>query len=131
MARRAVALHDKWDADGIVIEVNQGGDLVANTVRSVRANIKICEVRASRGKHLRAEPVAAMYEQGRVHHCGAFNELETQMCMMTSAGYEGDENESPDRLDALVWGITELLPTLIRPIKQPTSYSIPEMQWAD
>lgn len=110
-ARRAIALHDKWGADGIVIEVNQGGDMVAQTLRSVRADINIIEVRATRGKHVRAEPVAALYEQGRVHHVGSFAEMETQMTMMTPAGYEGED--SPDRLDALVWLMTELFPDLI------------------
>lgn len=110
-ARRAITLHDKYGADGIVVEVNQGGDMVAHTLRSVRDTIKIIEVRASRGKHVRAEPIAALYEQGRVHHVGSFPELETQMTMTTAAGYEGED--SPDRLDAAVWAMTTLYPDLI------------------
>lgn len=110
-ARRAVTLHDKYGADGIVVEVNQGGDMVAQTLRSVRDSLNIIEVRASRGKHVRAEPIAALYEQGRVHHVGSFAELETQMTMTTNAGYEGEN--SPDRLDALVWAMTELFPDLV------------------
>ncbi len=119
-ARRAIALHDKYAADGIVVEVNQGGDMVANTLRSVREGLNIIEVRATRGKHVRAEPIAALYEQGRVHHVGAFVELEDQMTMMTNAGFEGDG--SPDRLDALVWALTELLPEMV----QTTPTKIPE-----
>lgn len=110
-ARRAISLHDKYGADGIAVEVNQGGDMVAHTLRSVRDTIRIIEVRASRGKHVRAEPIAALYEQGRVHHVGSFPELETQMTMTTAAGYEGED--SPDRLDAAVWALTVLYPDLI------------------
>lgn len=116
-ARRAVALHDKYSADGIVVEVNQGGDMVAHTLRGVRSNLNIIEVRASRGKHVRAEPIAALYEQGRVHHVGSFPELETQMTQMTNAGYEGEG--SPDRVDALVWVFTELFPDMIKPVEKP------------
>lgn len=110
-AKRAVALHDKWAADGIVVEVNQGGDMVAQTLRTVRPNINIIEVRATRGKHVRAEPMAALYEQGRVSHVGAFTELESQMTQMTTQGFEGEG--SPDRVDALVWALTELFPDMV------------------
>ena len=114
-ARRAILLHDKYEADGIVVEVNQGGDMVAQTLRSVRPNVNIIEVRATRGKHVRAEPIAALYEQGRVHHCGSFTELETQMTNTTNAGYEGAG--SPDQMDAAVWALTELFPDIIH-VKQ-------------
>lgn len=107
-ARRAVSLYRSWGADGIVIEVNQGGDMVAHTLRTVDPNVNIIEVRASRGKHVRAEPIAALYEQGKVAHVGSFPELEAQMTQMTTAGYEGAG--SPDRVDALVWAMTELFP---------------------
>lgn len=117
-ARRAIALHDKFAADGIVVEVNQGGDLVAHTLRSVRESLNIIEVRATRGKHVRAEPIAALYEQGRVHHVGSFSELETQMTQMTNAGFEGEG--SPDRCDALVWALTELFPEMIETIEVET-----------
>lgn len=120
--RAAIALFDKWDADGIVIETNQGGDLVAQTLQSVRANIPIIRVHASRGKHLRAEPVSAMYQQGRIHHCGAFSDLETQMCLMTSAEFTGDG--SPDRLDALVAGFLQLFNILTRPQKESKPFKI-------
>lgn len=110
-ARRAVAMYDSWQADALVVEVNQGGDMVAQTIRSVRSNIRIVEVRATRGKHVRAEPIASMYEQGRVHHVGSFPDLEQQMTLMTNAGFEGEG--SPDRVDALVWAMTDLFPAMV------------------
>ncbi len=113
-ARRVVTLYDKYEADAVVTETNQGGDMVKHTLHSVRRHLPIIEVRASRGKHVRAEPVAALYEQGRIHHIGSFPELENQMCQMTAAGYEGEG--SPDRLDALVWALTELFPRIIQRI---------------
>lgn len=109
-AERACVLYDKWDADGIVVEVNQGGDMVKHTLRTVRPTLPVIEVRATRGKHVRAEPIAAAYALGRISHVGTFSELETQMCQMTAAGYEGQG--SPDRVDAAVWLATELLPDL-------------------
>ena len=111
-ARRAVTLYDKYEADAVVIETNQGGDMVKHTLQGVRRHLPIIEVRASRGKHVRAEPIAALYEQGRIHHAGSFPELENQLCQMTAAGYEGEN--SPDRLDALVWALTELFPRLVQ-----------------
>ena len=111
-AERAVAALDRYDADAIVVEVNQGGDMVAHTLRSVRPTVKVIEVRATRGKHVRAEPIAALYTMGRISHVGAFPELEDQMCLMTAGGYEGEG--SPDRVDALVWAFTELFPKLTR-----------------
>jgi phage terminase large subunit-like protein len=124
-ARRAIALYDEYEADGIVVEVNQGGDMVAQTIRSVRNNIPIIEVRASRGKHIRAEPIASLYEQGRVHHVGAFPELETQMTQMTTFGFEGEG--SPDRLDALVWALSNLFPVMVRAKKERTASPVPTL----
>ena len=112
-ARRAVSLYRSYNADGIVIEVNQGGDMVAHTLRTIDENVNIIEVRASRGKHVRAEPIAALYEQGRIAHVGSFPELENQMTQMTTHGYEGDG--SPDRVDAMVWAFTELFPDMVDP----------------
>lgn len=122
-AKRAISCHDKWEADGIVVERNQGGDMVANTLRSVRAGVKIVEVHATRGKHVRAEPIASMYEQGRIHHVGSFVELETQMTLMTTFGYEG--SGSPDRCDALVWGFSQLFPSMARQVKKPDIRLVP------
>ena len=110
-ARRAVAMFDRYEADGVVVEVNQGGDMVAQTLRSVRDGLPIIEVRASKGKHVRAEPIAALYEQDRISHIGAFPELEDQMALMTVDGFQGDG--SPDRCDAAVWLFTELFPSII------------------
>ncbi len=111
-AERAVATYDRYDADAIVVEVNQGGDMVRHTLQSVRPGIRIIEVRATRGKHVRAEPIAALYSLGRISHVGTFGELESQMCKMTAAGFEG--SGSPDRVDALVWLFTELFPRMTR-----------------
>jgi len=123
-ARRAVSLYRSWSADCIVIEVNQGGDMVAHTIRTIDPNVKIKEVRASRGKHVRAEPIAALYEQGRVAHVGAFPELENQMTQMTTEGYQGEG--SPDRVDALVWAMTELFPGMTERAPDPARYAIPK-----
>lgn len=112
-ARRAITTLDRFEGDSVVVEENQGGDMVEHVLRSVRPNLAIRRVRASRGKHVRAEPIAALYEQGRCHHVGSFPALEDQMTLMTAQGYLGDR--SPDRLDALVWAMTELFPAMIRP----------------
>jgi phage terminase large subunit-like protein len=106
-AERAVAAFRRHRADRLVAEVNQGGDLVATLIRGVDPMIPYRAVRASKGKEARAEPVAALYEQGRVRHRAAFPELEAQMAAMTVGGYVGQG--SPDRVDALVWAITELM----------------------
>lgn len=121
-ARRAISLYRSYAADAVVIEINQGGDMVAHTLRSIDPNVNIIEVRASRGKHVRAEPIAALYEQGRVAHVGAFLELENQMTQMTIHGYEGDG--SPDRVDALVWGLTELFPGMVERVPDVSKFNI-------
>lgn len=110
-AQRTIALYHKYRADAVIVEVNQGGDMVKQTIWSVDPNVNVVEVRATRGKHVRAEPIAALYEQGRVSHVGQFPELEQQMCMMTSGGYEGEG--SPDRLDAAVWALSDLFPAML------------------
>jgi phage terminase large subunit-like protein len=101
--RIAINTFYEWNADRIVAEVNNGGDLVERLIRNYDFNVPYRSVRATRGKILRAEPISALYEQRRVHHVGVFSELEQQMC-----SYTGETNTSPDRLDALVWGLTEL-----------------------
>ena len=111
-AEQTIAAYDKWSADAIVIERNQGGDMCRHTLESVRPGIRVLEVVATRGKHVRAEPISALYQLGRVSHAGTFDKLETQMCQVTSAGYQGDG--SPDRVDAMVWAMTELFPKLNR-----------------
>ena len=109
-ATRAVAAMDRYGADAIVIETNQGGQMCKHTLHTVRPFCRVVEVVASRGKHVRAEPIAALYALGRVSHIGTMPELEAQMCQMTAAGFEGEG--SPDRVDALVWGMTELFPAV-------------------
>ena len=102
--RVAIDLFYKWDADKIVAEVNNGGDLVERLIKTIDHTVRFKSVHATRGKMVRAEPISALYEQGRVHHLGVFPELESQMCT-----YTGDRPKpSPDRLDALVWGLSEL-----------------------
>lgn len=116
-ARRAVALYRHHGADMIVAEVNNGGDMVKSTIRSVDPLVPVKLVRATRGKHVRAEPVAALYEQGRVSHVATFAGLEDQLCQFTTAGYEGEG--SPDRADAMVWALTELFPDMTLPPAAP------------
>ena len=106
-ARVAVTAFHEFAADTIVAEVNQGGDLVGQVLGQVDAGVPVRAVRASRGKWVRAEPVAALYAQGRVKHAGMFTELEDELCAFGPDGLA--EGHSPDRLDALVWAVTELL----------------------
>lgn len=106
--REAVAQYKLHSADRIIGEVNNGGDLIESNLRTIDKNVSYKAVRASRGKAIRAEPVAALYEQGRVSHVGSFPMLEDQMCMFTSDYDRTKMKYSPDRLDALVWALTEL-----------------------
>ena len=109
-ANRVAAAFDKWSADAVVVERNQGGDMVRMTLETVRPGLPIIEVVATRGKHVRAEPIASLYSFGRVSHVGTWPDLEDQLCLFTAAGYEGEG--SPDRADALIWALTELFPTI-------------------
>ncbi len=102
-AARAVTLYDELGADRIVAEVNQGGEMVRSVLDQAGHLLPLHLVRASRGKMARAEPIAALYERGLVHHAGHFAELEDQMCSFT-----GEGSKSPDRLDALVWALSNL-----------------------
>jgi phage terminase large subunit-like protein len=105
--RAVVSAYRRFEADRVVAEVNQGGDMVRAVLEGIEARLPVTTVRATRGKFLRAEPVAALYEQGRVVHAGRFAALEDQMC---DFGPDGLSNgRSPDRLDALVWALTSLL----------------------
>ena len=106
-ARAAIAAMERHKADRLVVEVNQGGDMVASVVRGIDALVPMRSVRATKNKAVRAEPVAALYEQGRVAHLRHLGALEEQMCKMTAQGYLG--RGSPDRVDALVWALTELM----------------------
>jgi predicted phage terminase large subunit-like protein len=107
-ANKAINLYKKHHADRIVAEINNGGGLVEATIRSVDPNISYKGVHASRGKVTRAEPISALYEQGKVHHVGTFTELEDQMVSFTSDFSRASAGYSPDRLDSAVWAITEL-----------------------
>ena len=128
-ARQAINAYRDWRADKIIAETNNGGDLVTSVLRQVDQNIPVKQVHASRGKKVRAEPISALYEQGRVHHVGAFPKLEDQLVIWTP-----DSNESPDRLDALVWALTELsggkdLPAGVNLVSltQTNDWSIPRL----
>jgi phage terminase large subunit-like protein len=110
-AKIAIAAYRAHHADRIVAEQNNGGEMVAATLRMVDNSAAVSTVWASRGKITRAEPVSALYEQGRVHHVGAFSVLEDQMCSFTSDFDRQRAGYSPDRVDALVWALTELLVT--------------------
>jgi phage terminase large subunit-like protein len=105
-AAKAIAVYRRLEADTLVAEVNQGGEMVRAVLRQVDASVPLKSVHATRGKWLRAEPIAAMYAQGRVKHVAPFEELEDQMCDFGLAGLSS--GRSPDRLDALVWALTEL-----------------------
>lgn len=105
-AKRAVQSFHEYAADRVVAETNNGGDLVEQVIRTVAPKIPFTKVHASRGKRTRAEPVAALYEQGKVLHAAAFPDLEDQLC-----GWTPESGESPDRLDALVWALSTLMVT--------------------
>lgn len=116
MARKAIAAYDRWEADRVIGEVNNGGDwighTIAQTAKAMHAEkqrkhpeIAFTAIHASRGKQTRAEPVSALDEQGRVHHVGSFPDMEDQMCTWEPLSGQ----RSPDRLDARVWGLTDLM----------------------
>lgn len=106
-ATKAVALYQRHEADALVVETNQGGEMATSVLREVDVSVPVTAVRATRGKYLRAEPVAALYAQGRVRHAGSFPALEDEMCDFGPGGLSS--GRSPDRLDALVWALTHLM----------------------
>lgn len=109
-AQKALSAYHRHHADSVIVEVNQGGEMVESVIRSVDSHVPIRPVRATRGKYLRAEPVAHLYERGRVFHAGVLPELEDEMCDF-GPGPHGpalSSGRSPDRLDALVWAVTAL-----------------------
>jgi phage terminase large subunit-like protein len=107
--RQVINAYKRHDADRVVAEVNYGGAMVEAVLRSIDRKVSFRSVTASRGKIVRAEPIAALYEQGKVHHVGGLAQLEDQLCAFTSNGYVGEG--SPDRGDALVWALTEVMLT--------------------
>ena len=110
-AAAAVSLYHELDADRIVAEKNQGGEMVSAVLRAKDRNVPITLVTATRGKVVRAEPISALYEQGRIHHVGRFDKLEDQMCLFTR-DVDRSPGNSPDRVDALVWGLTSMFEKL-------------------
>lgn len=107
-AGKAVRLLREFDGDKIIAEKNQGGAMVESVIKAVDRSVSVELVHASRGKYVRAEPVSALYEQGRIHHVGRFDKLEDQMCMFSVDNLRDRNTGSPDRVDALVWGLTKL-----------------------
>lgn len=105
-ARRAIHLYKTYKADAVIAEKNFGGAMVQHTIKTEDSNTPVKEVTAARGKAVRAEPISALYAKGQVEHCEGLGELEDQMCNMTSAGYMGER--SPDRVDSLVWALSDL-----------------------
>jgi predicted phage terminase large subunit-like protein len=122
-ARRAISLYDTYDADCIVAEANQGGEMVASTIKAAARGrtIPVKLVHASRGKHIRAEPIAALYAQGKVRHAKPLSDLEDQMCAFKIDFDRKEEGYSPDRVDALVWALTELFPRLVKKTQRRSS----------
>jgi phage terminase large subunit-like protein len=127
--KRALQAYTRWGADRIVAEVNNGGDMVAMVINQIDRGAAVKKVHATRNKTTRAEPISALYEQGRVHHVGGFPQLEDQMVLWTP-----DSKKSPDRLDALVWALTELsgnyqnlVGTVPLSLTQINDWSIPNM----
>lgn len=118
-ARMAVACFDRYQGNCIVGEINNGGDMVESTVRAVRPTVPFKAVHASKGKWTRAEPVAALYEQGRISHVGTFASLEDEMVNFGPNGMVGEI--SPDRVDALVWALTELFPIITKKVVEKKS----------
>lgn len=119
-AAAAVRLYHEFDADRIVAEKNQGGEMVEAVLRAKDRSIPITLVHASRGKVVRAEPISALYEQGRIHHIGRFDKLEDQMCYFTRDVIRTAGN-SPDRVDALVWGLSSLFDRMTARRRKPIS----------
>jgi len=106
-ARRTIEAFDHFKADRIVAERNFGGAMVESTIKTARKSAPVKLVTASRGKIARAEPIAALYEEGKISHVGTHSDLEDQLFAMTPAGFVGEK--SPDRADALVWALSELM----------------------
>jgi predicted phage terminase large subunit-like protein len=119
-ARAAIAAYRAHRADKIVAEVNNGGEMVENTIRMVDNNVPFRAVHASRGKAIRAQPISALYEQGRIRHVAALDALEDQMCQFAPDAIR-ELGQSPDRVDALVWAFTDLL---VEPMKSEGLYEL-------
>lgn len=124
-AKTAVRMYRKWEADKIIAEKNQGGEMVASVLKAQDRTLPVKLVHATRGKVVRAEPISALYEQGRIHHVGRFDILEDQMCTFSVDQVRNSSTGSPDRVDALVWGLTELFEKIAgRPARKVKTTSI-------
>lgn len=122
-AKAAIRLYHELEADRIVAESNQGGEMVAAVIKAVDRSVPVTLVRASRGKIVRAEPISALYEKGIVHHIGRHDKLEDQMCLFTR-DVDRSPGNSPDRVDALVWALTELFDKITRRRKVPEAEAV-------
>lgn len=127
-ARKVAQAYERWGADAVVYEANQGGLMVETTLRSSGVTLPLRAVRATRGKVIRAEPISLLYEKGQVSHVGAFDELESQMTSFT-LDFNRAKQGSPDRLDALVWALSELMTT---EVKKPSKTAVSKAKgfWA-
>ena len=108
-ARKVAQVAENWNADRVIAEANNGGDMVESVLRGAAHSLPVRLVHAARGKVARAEPVAALYERGKVRHAGRFPELEDELCGLCSGGAYHGPGRSPDRADAVVWAVTELM----------------------
>jgi phage terminase large subunit-like protein len=120
--------YDRHLADVLVAEKNFGGEMVRFTIQTAKPDINFKFVTASRGKHIRAEPISALYEIGKVRHIGYFNELENELVGMSTIGYTGEG--SPNRVDAMVWAITELFPGVVNKPKELELEILPQTEWS-
>jgi phage terminase large subunit-like protein len=111
--RVATMAYERHEANAIVGEVNFGGAMVEHVIQTARPHTPYIPVHASRGKHIRAEPISALYEQGRIRHVGYFPEAEEELADLTTVGYVGEG--SPNRADAIVWGFSELFKGIVAP----------------
>lgn len=118
-AKQALKAYEQYNAHAIVVETNQGGDLVETMLRNLKPDVVIKPVRATKSKQCRAAPIAMLYEQGKVFHTRVFAELEQQMC-----SYTPSTRKSPDRLDALVWALTYLIPVARKSVATPKVWGI-------
>lgn len=118
--RVVTSAFDRHQADAVVGETNYGGDMVRHVIHTARARTPFRKVTASRGKHVRAEPFSALYEQGKVRHAGRFAELEEELTGFTTFGYVG--SRSPNRADAAIWALADLFPAIVAPRKETTSH---------
>ena len=119
----ATNAYERWSADAIVAEVNYGGAMVGAVIRGARPNTPFRPVTASRGKVVRAEPISLLFEQGKVRMAGIFRELEDELCGFTTHGYMGEN--SPNRADAAIWGLSSLFPELIKNADKPAAAPAP------